>query len=761
MKNLFRIFSVLCVSVLLFLSGVATAQDLTIGNHTLISKQRVGRTYYNYTYKADVTNSGSDVQNVTANLTSNSFHTTVVDRDLSFGDVGSGCTVTSSDTFIIQQDRRYPLDWADLVWNMQFSAIPTEPVEFDEGDDIPELSQTIQPAGGTLTVNDPDSPIYGIEVTFPGGALPQETQVTIGYNTGSLSPNRGEHSGVNLIIETPGLKNFSQPVEITVPFNDPTGSSVPCPYYIEEDGSLSPVYLAAIDRVNGTFTFNTFHASLFTWIIDIFTDSPDTDTNFRSRDDGFRISNSGSIFSTSTGGECLGMSTFVQWYYKNKTSSEGDFYGKFYDILGQDAQGNNIRGEDAIATRAHISCHQYNTFYVGIFSQQMRTSAEDRYAVIKNAIINRLNPALIRLGSTTRGGGHAVLAYGFDDDDGQLFIYDPNNPADTSEIIYDKQQKIFNNYTSYPWDQIALAGNGTLRLQESYESILRDAKADFHSSTMPVINITSHVSGATVQTHNITLIGTILSVEVLVDKLEVIIGSNKFSGSVNVNGNFSIPLTLSSGVNRLKFATYGKNPIGVEIPVTPTNMDTQNFTIDLVIPASMILMTLTWDKNDTDLDTYVIDPTGDYSSYYHMNTSDGGELDRDDVDGFGPEHWTLMNTDTVRYNQPYRFRVHYYSDHGNGGTNYTVNIKLYEGTSRETTQTYSGYLGVSSPSNSAPNDSGSDWVDIANVILTPETTSSTLRTLAMPMATISKQQDNGEIFINIPVPPIEERIKSD
>ena len=35
------------------------------------------------------------------------------------------------------------------------------------------------------------------------------------------------------------------------------------------------------------------------------------------------------------------------------------------------------------------------------------------------------------------------------------------------------------------------------------------------------------------------------------------------------------------------------------------------------------------------------------------------------------------------------------------------------------------------------------------------------KALAMPMATISKQQDNGEIFINIPVPPIEERIKSD
>lgn len=119
MKYLLRTISVFCVGILLLCAGIASAQDLTIGNYSLVSKTRVSRTEYNYTYQADITNTGSDVQNVTATLTSNSSHTIVVAGTLSFGDVASGATVTSSDTFTIKQNRRYPLNWSDLVWDIQ------------------------------------------------------------------------------------------------------------------------------------------------------------------------------------------------------------------------------------------------------------------------------------------------------------------------------------------------------------------------------------------------------------------------------------------------------------------------------------------------------------------------------------------------------------------------------------------------------------------------------------------------------------------
>lgn len=121
MKYLSRVLGVICIGVILLSAGIATAApDLTIDNYTLVSKQRVGRTDYNYTYQADVTNNGSDAQNVSATLTSNSSNTTVVDGSLSFGDVGEGKTITSSNTFTIRQNRLYPFDQSTLVWDIQY-----------------------------------------------------------------------------------------------------------------------------------------------------------------------------------------------------------------------------------------------------------------------------------------------------------------------------------------------------------------------------------------------------------------------------------------------------------------------------------------------------------------------------------------------------------------------------------------------------------------------------------------------------------------
>ena len=364
-------------------------------------------------------------------------------------------------------------------------------------------------------------------------------------------------------------------------------------------------------------------------------------------------------------------------------------------------------------------------------------------------------------------GSHVVLAYAFDRTSGDITIYEPNSPGAAYTIHYDNSTKDFdtyNNGSAYP--EMIYVGDGSLNLTESYQNILTDAGDNFQNSTMPIIDITSHPSGSIVYSHNLVLSGAIQSVQVLISELTVYVGSVAFSTNVDVNGNFSIPISLENGVNHLTFSVQGNNAQSNLVAVTPTNMDIEDFTIELSSLNSIILMTLTWDKDDTDLDTYVIDPTGDYSCYYHMITSDGGDLDYDDVDGFGPEHWTLMNTDTIRYDQPYRFRVHYYSDHGNGGTNYIVTIKLYEGTSREVTYSYTGYLSANVPSNNHPAATGPDWVDIAELTLTmgtsgsislnfaPMTTSpmmfapSAARTLIVP----------DEIIISVPVPSTEERM---
>jgi len=84
-----------------------------------VSKKRVGRTEFNYTYNADVTNTGPDVRNVTATVTSTSEHTVVVDGTLAFGDVPTQGVVVSNKTFTIRQDRLLPFSSSALVWQVQ------------------------------------------------------------------------------------------------------------------------------------------------------------------------------------------------------------------------------------------------------------------------------------------------------------------------------------------------------------------------------------------------------------------------------------------------------------------------------------------------------------------------------------------------------------------------------------------------------------------------------------------------------------------
>src|SRR5512136_1224136 len=98
----------------------AQSSNLTIGNYVKVSEKRISRTVYEYTYRASITNSGSDVLNVVATVASNSPHTIIMDNMLSFGNVSAGATVGSSDTFTLRQDRLYPFSWSNLAWNISF-----------------------------------------------------------------------------------------------------------------------------------------------------------------------------------------------------------------------------------------------------------------------------------------------------------------------------------------------------------------------------------------------------------------------------------------------------------------------------------------------------------------------------------------------------------------------------------------------------------------------------------------------------------------
>ena len=93
--------------------------------------------------------------------------------------------------------------------------------------------------------------------------------------------------------------------------------------------------------------------------------------------------------------------------------------------------------------------------------------------------------------------------------------------------------------------------------------------------------------------------------------------------------------------------------------------------------------TLLWDAK-TDIDLHVIEPGGKEIFWNDPRGRHGGELDVDNVEGFGPEniYWLHQNEDGSKDLGPgppgeYRWFVHYYG--GNGGivvpTRWKVRVK--------------------------------------------------------------------------------------
>lgn len=584
---------------------------------------------------------------------------------------------------------------------------------FNKGEDVIVTGQIMTPSGGQIIVNAPGTPIHGIKVLFPQGAVSKNIAVKIGYNTGSLHAKSGDYSNVNLVIQTPGVTILNKPITVTVPYIDSTGDGIVIPYNIAEDQSLSSVQLHSIDRANKRVSFITYHPSTYTWIVDSYENSKDVDTGFRPTADGFKVANQDSFYER--GGECMGMAVFSFWYYKYKMKKEGHLFNKFNNIIGSDAAGNPLNGQDIIATRAHIATHHYIADYWKLFDRQTY-GGEYLYTFIMNTINQTGFPIILGLSKVYGGSdAHALVVYGVDDEKGHVLVYDPNYPGEKRFLVFNKSQKKFESYMGE--SKIAPFSYGTIFAQSDLERILLDAKRNFYSSTMPMIHISYPDNNATIDSFTTTINGTITSAEVLVEELLIYNGNNKYTAHVNLDGSFSANVALKKGNNHLFFETRGRNSDNTSIKITPTNMDTQRYSLYVDAPSAAILMTLTWDTNDTDLDIYVIDPTGDYSSYYHKTTSDGGELDLDDVDGYGPEHWTLMDSDIKRYGQPYRFRVHYYDDKGHGATNYRVTITVHQGTSSEKNYFYTGYLDVSNVINDDPTSIGNDWKDVAYISL--------------------------------------------
>merc|ERR1719178_537082 len=68
---------------------------------------------------------------------------------------------------------------------------------------------------------------------------------------------------------------------------------------------------------------------------------------------------------------------------------------------------------------------------------------------------------------------------------------------------------------------------------------------------------------------------------------------------------------------------------------------------------------LSWDADSTDVDLWVLEPSGEKAYYGHPRTRIGGLLSRDIVDGYGPETYNLKRVSAGKY----VIQANYYGSH--------------------------------------------------------------------------------------------------
>ncbi len=104
------------------------------------------------------------------------------------------------------------------------------------------------------------------------------------------------------------------------------------------------------------------------------------------------------------------------------------------------------------------------------------------------------------------------------------------------------------------------------------------------------------------------------------------------------------------------------------------------FSVSPVLDLKHVRIILDWDKEPLDIDAHFMKKNGYHISYHHTKVlSDGsGELDRDDMDGYGPETITIRNIDDLG---TYDFFVHDYTNRSNSAlselSNSKATVKVY------------------------------------------------------------------------------------
>ena len=207
----------LLVASAIALAGLPMHAQLSVGSYHLQSSTRVSTYQYDYTYTADVANnSGATRQTVTGTVTSSAPSTIVEKATVQFGPVAANQTVTSTDTFVIRQDRRVAFNPASLTWNLQSAvSLPAGTVAQTANPQVALYTVNL-PAAGSVTVRFGTNTSYGRQTWSQSRTTPGPVAIQV---AGMLA-NTAYHMQAAVLLQDGGM---AMDTDHTFTTGSPTG----------------------------------------------------------------------------------------------------------------------------------------------------------------------------------------------------------------------------------------------------------------------------------------------------------------------------------------------------------------------------------------------------------------------------------------------------------------------------------------------------------------------------------------------------------
>ena len=324
---------------------------------------------------------------------------------------------------------------------------------------------SVSPGGATISVNQANSALNGLQLTVPANSYTNTRQFKI-----SFAPVVSQTFGSNFVPISPlitvdnGGGYSNEIVTLQIPIQIPAGNFAMAFYYDDKTGTLEGI--PTIAETDSSLTIATRHFSKI--VVSSIAESAlssdvEINTGFEPGVDDWQFTNYGSYIAP--GGHCAGQSITALWYYTQmKAAGEPSLYNRY------DESTPGFWYDDARAYRFASTIQEdvdWNAWVTRYDTLKPKVQAANKIVwdefIYSMKVTNE--PQFIYIQNTNEGGGaHAMIVYGASG--GALEIADPNYSGDNSrEIWYENGE--FDSYNSGANAQAILNGDG-----EAYDLML-------------------------------------------------------------------------------------------------------------------------------------------------------------------------------------------------------------------------------------------------------------------------------------------------